>query len=124
MKNNDRSLGFGFVCFTAPDEATKAVTEMNGALVGSKPLYVALAQTREVRRAQLQQHFVQRHAPIYSAPMGPSYPNGMMPYGMPMVGLPDNRQQYLQPQIQYRAQPRWAQNTVNNYRPHAGLTPF
>ena len=120
MKNNDRSLGFGFVCFTAPDEATKAVTEMNGALVGSKPLYVALAQTREVRRAQLQQRFAQRHAPIYPAGMGSGYPNGMMPYGMPMVGLPDNRPPYLQPQMQFRAQPRWPQNSVNTYRPQPG----
>lgn len=32
------SKGFGFVCFSSPDEATKAVTEMNGKIVGNKPL--------------------------------------------------------------------------------------
>jgi len=47
------SKGFGFVCFATPDEATKAVTEMNGTMIGNKPIYVALAQRKEVRRQQL-----------------------------------------------------------------------
>jgi len=45
---------------STPDEATKAVTEMNGRMVESKPLYVALAQRKEVRRAQLEQQHAQR----------------------------------------------------------------
>jgi len=44
MTEDGRSKGFGFVCFSAPEEATKAVTEMNGRIIVSKPLYVALAQ--------------------------------------------------------------------------------
>ncbi|XP_074133325.1 polyadenylate-binding protein 1-like [Sminthopsis crassicaudata] len=62
MMEGGRSRGFGFVCFSAPDEAAKAVTEMNGRLVTSKPLYVALAQRKEERQAHLTSQYMRRMA--------------------------------------------------------------
>ncbi|XP_052025754.1 polyadenylate-binding protein 1-like [Apodemus sylvaticus] len=64
-----RSKGFGFVCFSSPEEATKAVTEMNGRIVATKPLYVALAQRKEERQAHLSNQYMQRMA---SASAGPN----------------------------------------------------
>ncbi|XP_006870870.1 PREDICTED: polyadenylate-binding protein 4-like [Chrysochloris asiatica] len=50
MQEEGRSKGFGLICFSSHEEATKAMTEMNGRILGSKPLYIALAQTLEGRK--------------------------------------------------------------------------
>lgn len=71
---NGISRGSGFVAFSTAEEASKALTEMNGKMVVSKPLYVALAQRKEERRARLQAQFSQMRPAV--GPRMPMYPPG------------------------------------------------
>jgi len=110
------SRGFGFVCFVATEDANKAVDEMNGKMIGSKPLYVAIAQRRDVRAVHLQAERVARGgnippgqmayapagaAPLYSyqqnmpANFSIGYPGGQP--GQPMMRRPWPQQQGGQP---------------------------
>lgn len=114
MTEGGRSKGFGFVCFSSPEEATKAVTEMNGRIIVSKPLYVALAQRKEDRRAQLASRYMQHMATLrqqqsaqFSQMFNPAGPAGN--FFIPAVAQTQNRfyNPHAASQLQMRAGPRW-----------------
>ena len=80
------NTGVAFVCFTTPEEASKAISEMSATPVEGKPIYVALHQTKDFR--QQMKHQMQ-HANRFGAPMqrGPRMFHPHFPplaQGMPM----------------------------------------
>uniref|UniRef100_A0A673LD30 Polyadenylate-binding protein n=1 Tax=Sinocyclocheilus rhinocerous TaxID=307959 RepID=A0A673LD30_9TELE len=111
MLEDGRSKGFGFVCFSSPEEATKAVTEMNGRIVGSKPLYVALAQRKEERKAHLTNQYMQRIAGMRAMPANAIINQFQPAGGYFMPAMPQNRTTYYAPNqlTQIRPNPRWQQ---------------
>jgi len=120
------SKGFGFVCFSSSDEANKAVTEMNGRILVTKPLYVALAQRKDERRAQLASQFMQRvsgfslrpgtamQSQIYQPQGGyayiPTMQQGPGPRGGPFIAAPPHAQ------MNPLTRPKWQQ-----YQPQAAV---
>lgn len=92
-KDPPQSKGFGFVSFKDGEQANKAISEMSGYILGSKPLYVNLAQRREVRRAHLEIQYAARmggRMPMANmgAPQGPmGYPPMYQPPYFPPQGF-------------------------------------
>ncbi|CDY67364.1 BnaA03g57630D [Brassica napus] len=81
---NGISRGAGFVAFSTPEEATKAMSEMSGKMIENKPLYVAVAQRKEDRRARLQAQFSQMRPMAMPPAVGPRMQ--MYPPGGPGMG--------------------------------------
>ncbi|KAI9314378.1 hypothetical protein BX666DRAFT_1862100 [Dichotomocladium elegans] len=110
--DKDNSKGFGFVCFSEPDEATRAITEANGRMIGSKPIYVALAQRKEIRRSQLEAQMAQRNQlrmqQAVAIPGGPSYIPGAPIFYAPPSGFMAQGQRPVFPPNGMMPRPRWS----------------
>lgn len=105
------SKGFGFVCFSQPEEATAASSEMNGKSINGKPIFVTLAQRREQRREMLanSQYMNARGAGV-NMMRGVPPMAGQMFGSMPMMyqGMPGARGPYM-PMMMPRGMPRGGQ---------------
>jgi len=65
--------GFGFISYASPEEAKRAISEMNTRILQgfNKPLYVALHEPKEIRRSKIEQFQASRKIPRIPATQGP-----------------------------------------------------
>ncbi|GFY97101.1 poly(A) binding protein 6 [Actinidia rufa] len=63
--DNGVHKGFGFVSFSTPDEAKKALDALHGTIFQGRSLYVAIAQPKEERNRELLSYYAQYPLPSF-----------------------------------------------------------
>jgi len=113
------SKGFGFICYATPEEAQRAIKELNSKILPGqkKPLFVALHEPKEIRRQKLSHRhnmsITKSIRGVQQTIYGPQgqvfYPNGSVPTGPflypPQQVMPMQRQGWVPGPQQFQSMP-------------------